>query len=145
MWTLNLMTSLRIFSISVCSSSRRVLARRVSCSNLGGSSQHTEIAHPNRPHKSPIKVAHTSRPYKSPIQVAHTNRPYKSPVQIAHAVMFYLRWSWRKEGDVLDVGVHLTLLHELDALVEPGAHLCELLLHLLDLSVGSNFLCRCDL
>ena len=46
MCTLNLMTSLRILSISVCSSSRRALARRVSCSNLGkGPGQHVEIAH----------------------------------------------------------------------------------------------------
>lgn len=64
MCTLNLMTSFKIFSISVCSSSRRVLARRVSCSNLG-----------------------------------------------ERSACLYFHLARREEGCVLDVGVHLALLH----------------------------------
>ena len=47
-----------------------------------------------------------NRPVKSRIEVA-----YLIAYTVAHAVMFYLLWSWRKEGDLLDVGIHLTLLH----------------------------------
>ena len=51
----------------------------------------------------------------------------------------------KREGCILDVSVHLALLHELNAFIKTGAHLRELLLHLLNLCVGGNLLCRGDL
>jgi len=50
-----------------------------------------------------------------------------------------------EEGNLLDVCVHLTLLHQLHALGQASAHLRELLFHLLDLSVRSKLLSCCDL
>lgn len=50
-----------------------------------------------------------------------------------------------KEGNLLDVGVHFTLLHQLHAFSQASPHLRELLFHLLDLSVRGKLLCCCDL
>ena len=38
-------------------------------------------------------------------------------------------------ADLLDIGIHLTLLHQLDGLSETRSHLGQLFLHLLDLSI----------
>jgi hypothetical protein len=40
-----------------------------------------------------------------------------------------------KRVDLLDVGIHLTLLHQLDRFGETGSHLGQFFLHLLDLSI----------
>lgn len=64
---------------------------------------------------------------------------------LVFCALVFLPWKKGEGVSVLDVGVHLPLLHQLDAFVEAGAHLGELLFHLLDLRVRRDFLSRCDL
>jgi hypothetical protein len=56
-------------------------------------------------------------------------------------------WKDKNRGGrgVLNIGIHLALLHELDRLAQLGAHLGQLLLHLFNLGVGGELLRRRDL
>lgn len=50
-----------------------------------------------------------------------------------------------RRRNLLNIDIHLPLLHHLHALRKVGSHLGELLLHLLDLGVRSHTLCVGDL